>query len=141
MNIFYHFEREITNLLEKFESQKLTRQAWTHEAHLTVGFCYIFQNSEQKAIELMRAGVQKFNDSVGIINSDSSGYHETITLAWIRVLAKFNQKHRLPLLESVNLLLNSLESDRKYLLEFYSQELLFSVRARKEWTEADLMFF
>lgn len=84
--------------------------------------------------------IRRFNESVGGVNDDSQGYHETITqvfLAGIRLyLARIPAD--LPLAAKVNGLLRSPEGRGDWPFGFYSRQRLLSVPARRGWMEPDL---
>jgi hypothetical protein len=75
------------------------------------------------------------------VNSDTEGYHETITQASIRGVRSFLARTApdLSLTEKVNALLQAAEGRRDWPLRFYSPELLFSVKARRGCVEPDLV--
>ena len=68
---------ELESLVRRFEDCTLPREAWTHRAHLSVAVWYLFHFSRAEATERIRTGIQRYNASQG----NSTGYHETITLA------------------------------------------------------------
>ncbi|MBB5687374.1 hypothetical protein [Sphingobium boeckii] len=61
--------------------QTLPKAEWTHEAHL--GACaFIVRERPDIAPECeMRDIISRYNASVGGVNDDMQGYHETITRA------------------------------------------------------------
>ncbi len=75
------------------------------------------------------------------MNSDTEGYHETITRLFVHgarlFLAEADPKK--PLHELVNQLLLSPMGRRDWPLRFYSPERLFSVEARREFIVPDLV--
>jgi hypothetical protein len=73
------------------------------------------------------------------VNSDTEGYHETITQVMIRaVRAALARSEGSPLVERVNALLEAPEGRRDWPLRFYSYERLFSTEARLGRVEPDL---
>jgi hypothetical protein len=121
-------------------ARTLPRAEWTHEAHL--GSC-LWLLRERPGIDLPRelpAIIAGYNEAVGGQNSDTAGYHETITQAYIRLVAAFLAAHDRgqPLVDLVNALLRSPLAHRDALLAHYSRERLFSVTARRGWVEPDL---
>jgi hypothetical protein len=80
-------EQEIDAFIAGFEAGSLPKECWTHGAHLLTGACYVHALGEAAAIDKMRLCVRRYNEAVGGKNTESSGYHETITIAWIKVLA------------------------------------------------------
>jgi hypothetical protein len=87
--------------------------------------------------------IRRFNESVGGVNSDSEGYHETITRSFLRAVRLFlaEADPKAPLHELVNELLLSPMGRRDWPLRFYSRELLFSVEARRNFVEPDVAAF
>lgn len=77
--------------------------------------------------------IRRHNDSVGTPNTDSSGYHATITHCYIVGVAAFLRRIdvALPLVAKVNALLDAPEGQRDWPLRYYSRERLFSVEARR----------
>jgi hypothetical protein len=79
------------------------------------------------------------NDSNGVVNSATSGYHETVTAAYAQLLAAFTERHAdVPAAERVARLLAGDLADRGVLLKFYSRSRLESAEARLGWVPPDL---
>ena len=118
----------------------LTRPEWTHEAHLAACLYIVAERPDIAAERDLPALIRSFNESVGGVNSDSEGYHETITQCFLRGVRGFLERTDagLPLVEKVNGLLSCAEGRRDWPLRFYSAELLFSKEARLGWVEPDL---
>lgn len=131
---------EIQSLIERFEAQKIPKEEWTHPAHLVAAIWYNTTYDEVKALELLRINITAHNASVGTPNSDSDGYHETITRFWVWVAAKFLQQSNFQSIEEAcNGFIKSEFSASSYPLKYYSKELLYSVEARHRWVEPDLL--
>src|SRR5580765_2099613 len=79
-------EAEIDVFLAAFEGCTLPKEEWTHSAHLLTGACYVHALGRDEALEKIRVCIWRFNESVGGKNTETSGYHETITAMWIRLL-------------------------------------------------------
>jgi len=79
-------EIEIDEFLAAFESGTLPKERWTHAAHLLAGACYVHRLGQPSAVNHMRKCVRRYNEAVGGKNTATSGYHETITVFWIKVL-------------------------------------------------------
>jgi hypothetical protein len=135
-----HFtEEEIRLLLERFLAQQLPKTEWTHQAHLVVAVWYCRKYNEREALNLVRENIQKHNAAVGTPNTDTEGYHETITRFWLWTARQFLQrKPSFSLAEACNTFIESEFGKRTYPLRFYSRELLFSVEARRHWVPPDL---
>lgn len=79
------------------------------------------------------------NETHGTVNSATSGYHETITRAYVQLLSFFTDRCAdKSLVERLGCLLDSTLADRAVLLTFYSSVRLMSTEARLAWLEPDL---
>jgi hypothetical protein len=84
--------------------------------------------------------IRRFNESVGGVNDDTQGYHETITQCFIRAVRTYLARTEadLSLSEKVNGLLVAPKGKRDWPRCYYSEERLFSVPARLGRVEPDL---
>ena len=57
---------------------------WTHEAHLAATTYLVLQRPDIDLDEELPGIIRRFNESVGGVNSDTEGYHETITRSFLR---------------------------------------------------------
>ena len=117
----------------------LARPEWTHEAHLAATLYILTERPDILPERDLPGIIRRFNESVGGVNSDSEGYHETITQCFIRAVRLFLARTdpALPLADKVNALLKAEEGRRDWPLLFYSPERLFSTEARLGWVEPD----
>lgn len=130
---------EIESLIERFESLRFPKVEWTHEAHLVVAIWYCSKFPFEEAMPLVRKYITRHNEAVCTPNSDTEGYHETITMFWLLVANKFlRDKPSRSVEENCNAFIQSDLGKSNYPLEFYSEKKLFSIEARKTWIEPDL---
>ena len=117
----------------------LPKSEWTHEAHLRAGLWHVMHHGAVAALELLRARITAYNESVGTANTDTSGYHETITRFYVTVIDRFlsGADRSLPIDQLAAQLLAE-HGDRRLPLYHYSEQRLFSVVARRSWVEPDL---
>jgi hypothetical protein len=130
----------IRRIGEGLLARTLPRADWTHEAHLAATAWLILERPDITPERDLPAIIRAYNESVGGVNSDSEGYHETITQVSIRGVrrALARTDPALPMARKVNGLLEAEEGRRDWPLCFYSAELLFSKAARLGWVEPDL---
>lgn len=130
---------EIVSLIERFEAQKLPKVEWTHEAHLVVAIWYSKHYNTTDAMNLVRDYITKHNTSVGTPNSDTDGYHETITKFWL-ILARYFIDHQTldNVMELCNTFIQSSVGGSYYPLNYYTEDVLFSVKARHNWVEPNV---
>jgi hypothetical protein len=124
-------------------SRTLPRAEWTHEAHLAATTYLLLRRPEIDVDAELPDLIRRYNESVGGVNSDSEGYHETITRAYLHGVRLFLSEADLsePLHELVNQLLLSPMGRRDWPFRFYSRERLLSVEARRKFVPPDLAQF
>jgi hypothetical protein len=91
------------------------------------------------AIQKISAGIRTYNVSVGGQNTDTSGYHETITLFYTTTIAHYLVTAGVTSLtdEQITAFLHQPFLAKDYTLQFYSKELLMSKEARLGWVPPD----
>ncbi|MEI9850002.1 MAG: hypothetical protein WDN24_02980 [Sphingomonas sp.] len=131
-------DAEIRHLGEGLLACTLRRPEWTHEAHLAACL-YLLAERPDVDVDAGIAGIiARFNQSVGGVNDDAQGYHDTITRAYVAGVRRFlSQTGETGLAARVNALLLSPAGRRDWPLGFYSRELLFSVAARRGFVAPD----
>ena len=132
-------EAEIARAGEKFLDRSLPKPEWTHAAHFAVTLWLI---RHRPAIDLdkeLPGLIQAFNVATGTPNTDSGGYHETITRASLAaVRARLAAAPADALHDILDRILASPLGSSGWLLEYWSRERLFSVAARRGWLPPDL---
>ena len=133
-------DAEIEYLGEGLLACTLPRAAWTHEAHLGATTYLVLRRSDIDLDAELPGIIRRFNESVGGMNSETEGYHETITRCFLHGVRLFlrDADASEPLHELVNSLLRSPMGRRDWPLRFYSRDYLFSVEARLSHVEPDL---
>jgi 1-acyl-sn-glycerol-3-phosphate acyltransferase len=131
---------ELDDLAARFRARSLPAAEWTHVAHLAIGAWHVRRYGADGALRRLRSGIRRLNEAHGTPNSDTRGYHETVTRAYVELIAAFLAKR--PRDEapdaSVRALLASPLAGKDALLAFYSRDRLLSTAARRRWTEPDL---
>jgi hypothetical protein len=137
---FFHSEAEIEHIGEGLLARTLPREEWTHEAHLAATTYLLLKRPDIDLDRELPDVIRRYNESVGGVNSDSEGYHETITRTFLHGVRLFLEESdpNEPLHELVNELLLSPMGRRDWPLRFYSPQRLFSVEARRHFVEPDL---
>jgi hypothetical protein len=137
---FFTSDAEIARLGERFLARVLPKAEWTHEAHLATSTWLLLRRPDIDVDEELPNLIRRYNESVGGVNSDSEGYHETITRVFLAGIRLFLSEADLsePLHELVNELLLSPMGRRDWPLRFYSRDRLLSVEARRSFVPPDL---
>ena len=133
-------DAEIEHIGEGLIARTRPRPEWTHEAHLAATTWLLLRRPHIDVDAELPSLIRRYNESVGGVNSDSEGYHETITRVFLHGVRLFLSEADTsePLHELVNQLLLSPLGGRNWPLRFYSPKRLFSVEARREFIEPDL---
>lgn len=129
---------QITATVQQFQSRTLPISEWTHEAHLIVCCWHLLHYSQEESICLLRAGIINYNVAVGVENTIKRGYHESITLFWIYIIAAFLKEQKGDEVEKINAFLKSSSADKTLPFQYYSKELLMSPKGRATWIAPDL---
>ncbi|MBD0314670.1 MAG: hypothetical protein ICV86_18045 [Microcoleus sp. T3-bin5] len=137
--IIYRSPSEIDSLIHAFQECSLPRSQWTHEAHLTVALWYLFYDSEQEAINAVRNGIKRYNSVQGIETTKDGGYHETLTLFWVRTIRRYlaDESRNRSMVNLANGLIAKY-ADRTLPFTYYTRDRLMSSEARINWVEPDL---
>jgi hypothetical protein len=136
----FRSDDEIVRVAEGMLARTLPKPEWTHEAHLATTTYLLTRRPDIDVDKQLPGFIRAYNESVGGVNSDSEGYHETITRVFLHgirlFLAEADPKE--PLHELVNELLLSPMGRRDWPLRFYSPARLFSVEARRKFVPPDI---
>ena len=137
---FFHSDAEIEHVGEGLLARSLPRYEWTHEAHLAATTYLLLKRRDIEVDKELPDIIRRYNESVGGVNSDTEGYHETVTRLFLSGVRLFlvEANPSAPLFDLVNELLLSPMGSRDWPLAFYSPERLFSVEARRHFVDPDL---
>ena len=137
---FFTSDAEIAHIGEGLVACTLPRAEWTHEAHLAATTYLLLKRPDIDLDKELPDIIRRYNESVGGVNSDTEGYHETITRVFLHGVLLFLSEADPgePVHELVNDLLLSPMGRRDWPLRFYSPARLFSVEARRDFVSPDL---
>jgi hypothetical protein len=137
---FFSTDAEIEHLGEGLLACALPKAEWTHEAHLAATTYLLLKHPEIDLDTELPGIIRRFNESVGGVNDDTKGYHDTITRVFLHGIRLFLSEGGLdePLHELVNELLSSPMGRRDWPLRFYTRDHLLSVAARRSFVPPDV---
>jgi hypothetical protein len=135
----FESDQQIEAIALAFLDRTLPKSAWTHAAHFASVMWLIVKRPDVDVTVAMPQFIRAYNAVTGTVNSETSGYHETITQASIRAARSFcNTAGDYSLAERCNMLMSSPLGKSGWILRHWSKELLFSPEARRAWVEPDL---
>lgn len=130
---------EIVTLAERLLDHTLPKAEWTHAAHLTATLRLVRTRDAGLEHDLPTI-IRTYNVAVGGVNDDKSGYHETITQAYLAAIRAFAAAlpPGLDDAEAARRLLATPLGDKDWPLTHWSRERLFAPEARRGWINPDL---
>jgi hypothetical protein len=128
-------DAEVAEMVAQFEAYVLPYPRWTHRAHIGVALSYLANYPFEEALGRVRHRIPLFNRTCG----DPDGYHETITVLFIRRAAQHLRSVPQPVSLSTAIEEMAAACDMRWPLRYYSPEQLWSAEARADWVEPDLL--
>jgi len=114
--------------LAAFHSRRLTTSEFRHADHLRLAWLRLHREPFDAALCSVRHGIQTFASHHGVPGL----YHETITTAWVRLLASHDENSFAEFLKD-----NEYRLNKNLLHRFWTPDLLASEEARKNWVPPD----
>jgi hypothetical protein len=68
-------------------ARTLPKSRWTHEGHLLACTALVRRHGRAGALAIVRASIPPYNESTGVANTSTSGYHDTITVYYVWAVA------------------------------------------------------
>ena len=135
----FRSDEEIASIALGMLDLSLPKPRWTHAAHFAAALWLISCRRDLNASHAMPGFIRAYNEATGVANSDTEGYHETITQASLRAARSFLLQDPVrSLFETCNALMASPLGKSDWLLTYWTHARLFSVEARRNWVEPDL---
>jgi hypothetical protein len=123
-----------SEFVRALEACELSNESFHHREHIRLAWIYVQRFGELEARAHMREAIRKF----AAFHGKSDKYHETITVAWVRLVAEaMTQRAHHASFEDLTLTEPHL-LDKRTIERFYSVGLLASEAARTSWVEPDL---
>lgn len=124
--------------IQSFESQQLPLDKWHHADHIRLAYLYLTNHPFDQAAAKIRAGIKAFNNAHAIPDAPTSGYHETMTIAWLRLVELVLHEYG-PAEDGEAFVAAHPElSQKKILRLYYSKDRFMSPEAKTSFVEPDL---
>lgn len=132
-------EAEVERIALGLIDRSLPKVEWNHRAHFAAALWLLAHPDVLARAGGMAPLIRAYNEATGGENTDSAGYHETITQASLRGAAAALAEHAgLPLGAVLDRLMAGPLGDKNWPLTYWSKPRLMSVEARRGWLEPDL---
>jgi hypothetical protein len=125
-------------LLKLFDSCELPYDTWCHRLHVRVAYLFLRRHPFDEALRRFRAGLRAYNLAHEVPEGLTSGYHETLTVAWLHLIS--TRANDAPTTLDSNSFCNMHPEllEKTFLRKFYSTEQIVSQEAKREFVEPDL---
>ncbi|MCC4231520.1 hypothetical protein LL253_02305 [Sphingobium soli] len=133
-------DEDIRAIADAFIARTLPKADWTHDAHFATALWLMLKRPDLRPERDMGALIRRYNESVGGVNDDNSGYHETITQASLRMARRLLADLPDDVAPSVAFaaVKASPLSDKDWLFAYWSRSALMTPAARRDWLEPDI---
>ncbi len=130
---------DVRRVRRGFDTQTIPEKEFNHAAHIAVGATYVCELGAEKALAHLREALPRYNVSQGGENTDTRGYHETLTRFWVERLADFleTQSPVAPVEDRSVAAVAAFGHRSKLFEEYYSFDVVKSLEARRGWVAPD----
>lgn len=131
--------------IKEFEAQRWPLERWHHRDHIRLAYLYLRMYPFNEAAAKLREGIRAHNSAHGIPDAPTMGYHETMTIAWLRLVEAMLHEYGPPPPDTTSGDTGEAFCDahpelsqKKTLRLFYSKDRFMSPQAKTLFLEPDL---
>lgn len=135
MTTVHRGSAEDSAFVQAFEACAVSPEVFDHAAHIRLAYVYLCDLPTEAANDRFKTALLAWLAHNAV---DPSKYHETITRAWFLAVAHVMAESAGCDSATAFVARHPRLLDRTLIREHYSEELLFSPRARQEFVQADL---
>ena len=131
-------DADIERIARGVIDRTLPKPEWTHAAHFAAAV-WVLSRPGMDAYREMPGLIRAYNTATGVANTDTEGYHETITQASLRAAAaQLATRPDAPLSDHLDALLAGPCGRSDWLFAYWTRAVLFTPTARRGWVEPDV---
>lgn len=132
-------DTELTDITAGLMACTLPKPKWTHAAHFAAAIVML-SNPNADPFSSLPDIIRNYNLATGVQNTDTEGYHHTITLASLLAARHVleTSPNSMKIFEIANKLLDSKYGSSDWNLEYWTKPVLFSPKARRVWVAPDI---
>lgn len=132
-------DTQIARIATGVLDHSLPKAEWTHQAHFAAALWLLRHQKGFDPARDMPGIIRAYNDATNTPNTDTDGYHHSITLASMAAAAAaLDAMPGAPLSDVLASLMAGPLGQSGWLLAYWRRETLFSVAARRGWVAPDL---
>jgi len=125
-------------LIQQFENCTFPFSEWHHRVHVKLAYLYVVRFGPEVAGQKLRNGIRAYNAANGVQDAPTSGYHDTMTQAWVWIINATLRAYGRRATADEFVEFHPQLREKKILRLFYSPEVFMSSRAKHEFVEPDL---
>ena len=124
--------------IREFEAGRWPLEKWHHSDHIKLAYLYLMRYSFDEAAAKLRDRIRAHNAAHNLPDLPTSGYHETMTQAWLHLVDLVIREYGPS--DNADLFLEQHPelSQKKTLRLFYSRERFMSPEAKVRFVPPDL---
>lgn len=126
-------DAEASRIADGLESATLPRTEWTHRAHVLAAAALVRRHGGAEALARLRLAIPRYNEATGTANTDTSGYHDTLTVFYTWAIERLVAGG----LSTLAILWHPLTSPTAP-RSWWDRETLFSPEARRSFVPSTL---
>ena len=126
------------DFIQQFESCTFPFTEWHHRAHVKLAYLYAVRFGSETAAQKLRDGIRAYNAANKVQDAPTSGYHETMTQAWLHIIHTTIQEYGPKATADEFFEFHPQLGQKKILRLFYSVDLSMSPLAKREFVQPDL---
>jgi len=136
---FLASEEALERFFAAFFDFSLPRAEWSHGAHVALAAYLLYDSDVPTVLPKVRQALSTYIEACGGRNADDTGYHETLTVFWLKVISrKVREEWFDSRLEAVRSMVAVYGEARELATQYYSYDLKSDTLSRKQWVEPDL---
>lgn len=124
-------------LLEAFHAHTIPLSEWDHRKHLRLAWIHLSAYPFDDAVDRIRTGIRAYNAAVGVPEGLTMGFHETMTIAWMKLIDFTMREHGAETSSDAFFDAQPQLCVKQLLRLFYSKDQFVSERAKREFVSPD----
>jgi hypothetical protein len=128
-------DASLAEFIAGFENGTYPKAMWTHQAHVVMAAHYLTQHPVCEATRIIRARIPAYNVAQGGQNTEDSGYHETLTIFWVWMVAGFlaSLPAGMARLDRIGATAERFGKQSSFHRKYYEHNVIGDTEARRSW--------